>query len=66
MGIVPHPRFKAPAIRLDPLEVQTYGRSGFWVHGGTRSEGCILLDRPERVALAHLVRTGCKILVVLR
>lgn len=66
MGIVPHPRFKAPAIRLDPLEGQTYGRSGFWIHGGTSSEGCILLQRPERVALASVIRRGCKVLVVLR
>lgn len=66
MGIVPHPRFASPAIRLDPLEGQTHGRSGFWIHGGTKSEGCILLQRPERVALASIVRRGCKILVVLR
>lgn len=59
MRIVDHPRFAAPAIRLDPeAEIEMCGRSGFYIHGGTHSEGCILLGKRERDAVAALVRAG--------
>ena len=52
MGVVPHPRFKAPAIRLTQIAGESYGRSGFFIHGGTKSEGCILLQYRARRKLA--------------
>ena len=66
MRIVDHPRFAFPAIRLDPEKgTQTCGRSGFWIHGGTVSEGCILIQRQERLAIAALVGAGFDTLRVL-
>ena len=47
------PRFRAPAFRLYPYAGnQMHGRSGFWIHGGTKSEGCILLHPVDREKLA--------------
>jgi len=66
MRIVDHPRFARPAIRLDPEEgTQMCGRSGFYIHGGTVSQGCILMQRQERVTIAALVRAGFDTLRVL-
>jgi len=31
-----------------------YGRSGFWIHGGTESHGCIILTLKERMMLEGL------------
>ena len=59
MRVRPHPRFEAPAIRLDPFETNDMrGRSGFWIHGGTHSEGCIVLSRGARRALEALIVLG--------
>ena len=52
MRVVEHKRFAPPAIRLTQEKGQTYGRSGFLIHGGTKSEGCIILDRYARQAIA--------------
>ena len=72
MRIVDHPRFASPAIRLDPEGTpegatlpHMCGRSGFYIHGGTVSQGCILLQRTEREAIAALVRAGFDTLRVL-
>lgn len=72
MRIVDHPRFANPAIRLDPIGTpegatlpHMCGRSGFYIHGGTVSQGCILLQRTEREAIAALVRAGYDTLRVL-
>ena len=72
MRIVDHPRFAFPAIRLDPEGMpegatlpHMCGRSGFYIHGGTVSEGCILLQWTEREAIAALVRAGFDTLRVL-
>lgn len=65
MRIVDHPRFAKPAIRLDPLpETEMCGRSGFYIHGGTYSEGCILLGPRERSAISGLVEAGFTVLRV--
>lgn len=71
MRIVDHPRFAKPAIRLYPLawsEEGTLehmcGRSGFYIHGGTVSHGCILLGRAERSAISGLVEAGFTVLRV--
>ena len=66
MGVVSHPRFKAPAIRLTQIAGETYGRSGFFVHGGTKSEGCILLQYAERRKLADFIEGGGVLLRVVR
>lgn len=59
MRVVVHPRFKAPAIKLDPWpETETYGRSGFYIHGGTISHGCIVVERGLRMAIASLMAIG--------
>ena len=72
MRIGDHPRFARPAIRLDPIGTpegatlpHMCGRSGFYIHGGTVSQGCILLQRTEREAIAALVRAGFDTLRVL-
>lgn len=72
MRIADHPRFAEPAIRLDPIGTpegatlpHMCGRSGFWIHGGTVSQGCILLQRTQRDAIAALVRAGFDTLRVL-
>ena len=47
-----HPRFRAPAFRLLAYGGnEMHGRSGFWIHGGTKSEGCILLPPDAREAI---------------
>lgn len=67
LRVVSHPRFHAPAIRLDPeIETNLEGRGGFYIHGGTVSEGCILLQRAERSIVADLVRLGWDRLQVIR
>ena len=72
MRIVDHPRFESPAIKLDAIGTpegatlpHMCGRSGFYIHGGTVSQGCILLQRTEREAIAALVRAGFDTLRVL-
>lgn len=48
------PKFRAPAFRLHPYPGNAmHGRSGFWIHGGTRSEGCILLPPAAREAVSR-------------
>lgn len=48
------PKFRAPAFRLYPYAGnEMHGRSGFWIHGGTKSEGCILLHPVDREAVAR-------------
>lgn len=60
--VLAHPRFKAPAIRLDPYQTnQMYGRSGFWIHGGKESHGCIILQKAAR---QRLVAAGVTVLEV--
>ena len=60
--VVPHPRFKAPAVRLDPYTTnQMYGRAGFWIHGGIESHGCIILQAKAR---QRLVAAGVAVLEV--
>lgn len=61
MRVVAHSRFAAPAIQLTfapETRMETYGRSGFYIHGGTKSEGCILLQRPTRVIVAAGIAAG--------
>ena len=59
MRVCPHPRFQAPAIRLDAFEENDMrGRSGFWIHGGSHSEGCIVLDRVSRRSIEGLLHLG--------
>lgn len=59
LGVVDHPRFAAPAIRLTPEPgTDIKGRSGFYIHGGTESEGCILIQRKQRVVIAALIGLG--------
>lgn len=65
MRIVDHSRFAAPAIRLDPESQEAMcGRSGFYIHGGTHSEGCILIQKRERDAIAALIKCGFDRLLV--
>lgn len=65
LRVVSHPRFADPAIKADPEEgTEMCGRSGFYIHGGLRSEGCILIQRVERNAIAALVRAGYNRLLV--
>lgn len=66
MGVMVHPRFAAPAIRLSQETGKTHGRSGFFIHGGTKSEGCILLQRADREFLAGLIAQGVSRLEVVR
>lgn len=66
MRVFDHPRFAFPAIQLEPEKgTQMCGRSGFYIHGGTVSQGCILIQRQERLAIAALVRAGFDTLRVL-
>lgn len=48
MAVKPHPRFHPPAIHLEQIEGESFGRTGFWIHGGQNSEGCIILQRDVR------------------
>ena len=49
-----HERFRRPAFKLDPMPgTLTLGRSGFWIHGGTVSHGCIILSLTAREAVEH-------------
>ena len=58
-----HARFKAPAFYLHPNDQnEMFGRSGFWIHGGTESHGCIILQRAERITVRNK-RVG-KLIVV--
>jgi hypothetical protein len=54
-----HPRFHRPAFRLVPDPANgMFGRSAFWIHGGTLSHGCIMLQMSSRVILqASDIRT---------
>lgn len=64
---VPHHRFASPALRLDPHEEnEMHGRAGFFIHGGTKSEGCILVQLFDRQAIASLVVAGFGTLTVER
>lgn len=68
MRLMEHRHFVAPAIRLTQTEGETYGRSGFWIHGDNRqgdaSQGCIVLDRLSRQCLAALMQCGFTTLLV--
>lgn len=65
MRIVEHKRFRAPAIALTPeKETETFGRSGFYIHGGTKSHGCIVINGALRRAIAELVEVGYRLLKV--
>lgn len=64
-NVVHHPRFAAPAIRLDPwVENQMHGRSAFFIHGDnalgnqSASSGCIVLQRATRERIADAIRDG--------
>lgn len=58
MRLVDHPRFKSPAIQLEQKYGETFGRSAFYIHGGTTSHGCIVIQRTLRVAIASLLAVG--------
>lgn len=65
ISVVEHPRFKPPALRLDPeADTEMHGRSGFWVHGGTKSEGCILLPYETRRFISAGLALGFATLTV--
>lgn len=65
MEVVVHPRFHAPAIKLTPEpETQTFGRSSFYIHGGTKSEGCIILSKNERLFVEAGINAGFRSLRV--
>lgn len=58
-----NPKFHQPALHLVPLTgTEVYGRSGFLLHGGTESHGCILADP---VARQRVVDSHDRLLVVL-
>ena len=61
-------RFVSPAIKVTQIEGETFGRSGFWIHGDntTRdtSEGCIVVDRATRECIAALMLNGFRTLWV--
>ena len=66
MRIADHPRFVSPAIRLDPKGTpkgatlpHMCGRSGFWIHGGSVSQGCIRLRQERRWQAAPVAEGGC-------
>jgi hypothetical protein len=66
-----HPRFAAPAIRLDPyLSNKMYGRSGFYIPGDnvhlnrTASTGCIVVNRSARFRVRDLIAQGETVLEV--
>lgn len=57
---ITHPHLGILAFPLSPLHgTETFGRSGFFIHGDNSllnmsgSEGCIILGRAIRAALAH-------------
>lgn len=58
LRVVPHQRFAAPAIKADQIEGETFGRSGFYIHGGTKSEGCIILQRQARGLISWWIKSG--------
>lgn len=67
LRVVDHPRFTAPAIRLyweQGQKVPRHGRSGFYIHGGTKSEGCIILQHTERQFIAAAINAGFSTLTV--
>lgn len=71
MRVVEHPRFASPAIRLDWSSFQkegmeNFGRSGFFIHGGSKSEGCILVNGCIRALVATAIGCGFDILEVVR
>lgn len=59
-----HPRLGPVAIRLEPIEADLRGRSGFFIHGDNRkgdqsaSSGCIILDRATRENLDAGIAAG--------
>lgn len=65
-----HPSAGPFCLRLLPCAgTDTFGRSGFMVHGdtpppGNASEGCIVLPRPVREALWARVQAGDQMLTV--
>lgn len=49
-----HARFHGPAFYLEPFSTNDmFGRSGFWIHGGTESQGCIMLQHAARELIAQ-------------
>ena len=71
MRVVAHRRFSPPAIELTWNAWQAegmgnFGRSGFWIHGGTKSEGCILVNGSTRNLIATAIGLGFDTLWVIR
>jgi Protein of unknown function (DUF2778) len=64
LKVVKHDRFAAPAIRLTQTAGKDYGRSAFYIHGGTESEGCIILQRPVRRLIHEFMNNGFETLTV--
>ena len=70
--VLKHPRFAAPAIKLDPEKgTRMYRRSGFYIHGdndrGDRSasSGCIIVGKQAREYVARWIAEGDDCLLVL-
>ena len=54
--------FASPSFALSQEEGETFGRSGFWIHGDNQardaSRGCIVLDRVSRQCVLALMDLG--------
>lgn len=66
-----HPSKGPRVFRLEARpETETYGRSGFLVHGdnasGNASSGCIILGPSQRQHLSFIVASGIRTLTVIR
>lgn len=71
LRVVAHRRFTPPAIQLtwsawQAEGMENFGRSGFWIHGGTKSEGCILVNGSCRNLIATAIGLGFDTLWVVR
>lgn len=64
MEVVAHQKFAAPAIKLTQIEGESFGRAGFYIHGGTNSEGCIILQRDVREFIRRGIDLGFSDLTV--
>lgn len=65
LSAMAHNRFASPAIFCIPeADTDTKGRSGFWIHGGSKSEGCILLQYRDRTFIAAAIAAGFSTLTV--
>lgn len=54
----PDSKIKPPVIVLSPVGHGANGRKDLLIHGGTRSEGCIIVDKPSREALVTHILAG--------